>query len=86
MGVDVQPSHPSSNPHGCEFGFLLFILKNSLWGSPPPLSFQKKLGELNTLHTLHLPILWLLGISLCEVLEHVARFTTSPSSSKKEFV
>jgi hypothetical protein len=41
MGVDVQPRHPSSNPHICEFGFLLFIKKNSLWGSPPPLSFQK---------------------------------------------
>jgi hypothetical protein len=25
MGVDVQPRHPGSNPHGCEFGFLLFI-------------------------------------------------------------
>jgi hypothetical protein len=25
MGVDVQPRHPGSNPHRCEFGFLLFI-------------------------------------------------------------
>jgi hypothetical protein len=25
MGVDIQPRHPGSNPHGCEFGFLLFI-------------------------------------------------------------
>jgi hypothetical protein len=30
MGVDVQPRHPGSNPHGCEFGFLLFILKKKL--------------------------------------------------------
>jgi hypothetical protein len=42
MGVDVQPRHPGSNPRGCEFGFLLLIKKNSLWGYPPPLSFQKK--------------------------------------------
>jgi hypothetical protein len=28
----------------------------------------------------------LLGVSLCEVLELVASFTTSPSSSKTEFV
>jgi hypothetical protein len=38
----IQPRHPGSNPHGCEFEFLLFIKKNSLWGSLPPLSFQKK--------------------------------------------
>jgi hypothetical protein len=47
MGVDVQPRHPGSNPRGCEFGFLLFI-KNSLWGSPPPLSFQKKVNKMET--------------------------------------
>jgi len=38
------------------------------------------------LHTLHLPILLLLGVSLCEVLELVASFTTSPSSSKTDFI
>ena len=38
------------------------------------------------MHTLHLPILLLLGVSLCEVLELVASFTTSPSSSKTEFI
>jgi hypothetical protein len=45
MRVDVQPRHPGSNPHECKFGFLLFIKKNLLWGSPPPLSFQKKKEE-----------------------------------------
>jgi hypothetical protein len=38
------------------------------------------------LHTLHLPILLLLGVSLCEVLDLVASFPTSQSSSKREFV
>ena len=38
------------------------------------------------MHTLHLPILLLLGVSPCEVLELVAISSTSPSSSKTEFV
>ena len=38
------------------------------------------------MYTLHLPILLLLGDSLCEVLELVATFSTSPRSSKMEFV
>ena len=38
------------------------------------------------MHTLNLPILLLLGDSPCEVLELVANFSTSPSSSKMEFV
>jgi hypothetical protein len=38
------------------------------------------------LHTLHLPILLLLGISPCEVLVLVSSFPTSPSSSKMEIV
>jgi hypothetical protein len=38
------------------------------------------------LHTLHLPNLLLLGVSPCEVLVLVARFPTSPSSSKMGFV
>ena len=42
--------------------------------------------ELNPLHALHSIFLLLLGVSLCEVLELVASFTTSPSSSKTEFV
>jgi hypothetical protein len=40
--------------------------------------------ELNTLHTLHLPILLLLVVSLYEVLVLVASFPTSPISSKTE--
>jgi hypothetical protein len=35
---------------------------------------------------LHLPILLLLGVSPCEVLEPVASFPTGPSSSKMKFV
>jgi hypothetical protein len=38
------------------------------------------------LHTLYLPSLLLLGVSLCEVLVLVARFPTSPSLSKMESV
>jgi hypothetical protein len=36
------------------------------------------------LHTLHLPILLLLGLSFDEVLVLVSSFRTSPSSSKRE--
>jgi hypothetical protein len=38
------------------------------------------------LHTLHLPNLFLLGISPCVVLDLVVSFTTSPSLSKTELV
>jgi hypothetical protein len=38
------------------------------------------------LHTLLLPTLFLIGVSLCEVLELVASFPTSPRSLKMEFV
>jgi hypothetical protein len=38
------------------------------------------------LHTLLLPTLLLIGVSLCEVLVLVASFPTSPSSSKTESV
>jgi hypothetical protein len=38
------------------------------------------------LHTLLLPILLLIGLSLCEVLELIVSFLTSPSSLKTEFV
>jgi hypothetical protein len=38
------------------------------------------------LHTLLLPILLLIGLSLCEVLELVVSFPTSPISLKTEFV
>jgi hypothetical protein len=37
------------------------------------------------LHTLNLPILLLLGVSFYEVIELVASFPTSPSSSKTEY-
>ena len=35
------------------------------------------------MHTLHLPILLLLGVSTCEVLDLVASSSTIPSSSKR---
>jgi hypothetical protein len=38
------------------------------------------------LHTLHLPILLLINVSLCEVLEDVACFPISPSLPKTEFI
>jgi hypothetical protein len=38
------------------------------------------------LHTLLLPTLFLIGVSLCEVLELVVSFPTSPSSLKTDFV
>jgi hypothetical protein len=38
--VDVQPSHPGSNPHGCRFGFLL--LKNTVGASPTVILSKKK--------------------------------------------
>jgi hypothetical protein len=38
------------------------------------------------LHTLLLPTLLLIGVSLCEVLELVVSFPTSPSSLKTKFV
>jgi hypothetical protein len=38
------------------------------------------------LHTLLLPTLLLIGVSLCEVLELVVSFPISPSSSKTKFV
>jgi hypothetical protein len=38
------------------------------------------------LHTLLLPTLLLIGVSLCEVLELVVSFPTCPSSLKMEFV
>jgi hypothetical protein len=38
------------------------------------------------LHTLLLPTLLLIGVYQCEVLELVATFPTSPSSSKTKFV
>ena len=38
------------------------------------------------MHTLHLSILLILGVSLCEVLELVASFPTSPNLSKTEIV
>jgi hypothetical protein len=44
------------------------------------------LRELNHLHTLLLPTLFLIGVSLCEVLELVATFPTSPRSLKMEIV
>jgi hypothetical protein len=38
------------------------------------------------LHTLLLPTLFLIGVSLCEVLDLVVSFPTSPRSLKMEFV
>jgi hypothetical protein len=38
------------------------------------------------LHTLLLPTLLLIGVSVCEVLELVVSFPTSPSSLKTKFV
>jgi hypothetical protein len=38
------------------------------------------------LHTLLLPNLFLIGVSLCEVLDLVVSFPTSPNSLKTEFV
>jgi hypothetical protein len=38
------------------------------------------------LHTLFLPTLLLIGVSLCEVLELVVSFSTSPSSLKMDFI
>jgi hypothetical protein len=38
------------------------------------------------LHTLLLPTLLLIGVSLCEVLELVVSFPTSPSSLKTKFL
>jgi hypothetical protein len=47
MGVDVQPKHPGSNPHGCEFGFLLFIyFKTRCGGLPHRFPFKKSLNRL----------------------------------------
>jgi hypothetical protein len=40
MGVDVEPRHPGSNPHGCEFGFLLFIKKTRCGGLPHRFPFK----------------------------------------------
>jgi hypothetical protein len=42
MGVDVQPRHLGSNPHGCEFGFLLFIKKKLAVGVSPTAFLSKK--------------------------------------------
>jgi hypothetical protein len=42
MGVNVQPRHPGSNPHGCEFGFLLFILKKLAVVVSPTAFLSKK--------------------------------------------
>jgi hypothetical protein len=41
MEVDVQPRHPGSNPHECEFGFLLFIKKTRCGGLPHRFPFKK---------------------------------------------
>jgi hypothetical protein len=45
MGVDVQPRHPGSNPHRCEFGFLLFIKKKLTVGVSPTAFLSKKESE-----------------------------------------
>jgi hypothetical protein len=45
MGVDVQPKHPGSNPHGCKFGFLLFILKKLVVGVSPTAFLSKNISQ-----------------------------------------
>jgi hypothetical protein len=44
--VDVQPSHPGSSLHRCEFGFLFSKKKNKIavGASPTAFPFKKKQG------------------------------------------
>jgi hypothetical protein len=49
-------------------------------------TWSHRLRELNPLNTLLLPNFLLICISLCEVLELIVIFPTSPSSLKMEFV
>jgi hypothetical protein len=41
--VDVQSSHPGSNPHRCEFGFLFSKNQIAVGASPTAFPFKKKL-------------------------------------------
>jgi hypothetical protein len=49
-------------------------------------TWSHRLRELNPLHSLLLPNLLLIGVSLCEVLELVVSFPKIPSSLKTKFV
>ena len=45
-GVDVQPGHPGSSPHGREFGFLSFK-KKLIVGVSPTVFLSKKIEMFN---------------------------------------